>query len=494
VTTNRRKPKRLAWALLLLAILGGWLVLRAVQDDGGTGTLEGSESVAESKRATRLLEGRAPGLAARGRRPEGGHAVVSEAKTEPDRSRLVKIEGVFRHAGSGEPVDAGAFILRWSPGPQQGRFPRPFDIALRTDALGRFRTEISLAKAGTPAATVDDIWTKNRRWRCHAFYPEAGKAGDSVIVSPETPTRIVVELAATITLKGVVVDPEGHPLSGVRIRYNMPPLSEEKIWSGAIASTGAEGTFVVDDILAQPQAFLGRKDAERASRIHFLHAGFVPLSLDALAVAEPHRLSWRVVLSRGLTIDGVLLDNVSGPLMHVEVEAIYADPAKRRTAFTDTAGRFTIETLTEGRLTLRALALDRELEAREEVTLTDSVRGLELFARPILPAKQGDPISVMGIRLANTTKDTRKRLGLPNRARVVVVDPGSNASASLEYLSPWELPAGIGLWKIGGKSVMIRIEYIHGAESDKAGSSGTEHFFLCRSDYRVLKRTAISLR
>lgn len=510
MTTERRKTSGLALALAVLAGLLGWFLLRQSEEDTAHAPGEKSRKTAKADAQPARLEGRASTQPA-GESQVGKAEIESAPSARTDEKEppsAIAIEGIFQRVGTRTPVDVGRFILRWSQGEAPIRRAKPNDVELTTDREGAFVAEIE----APGVITVSGIWPKDGQWRSHAWYLEGGEGGDQVTASPDEPARIVVEVTAMIQLKGVVVDPEGQPLADVHINYSVPHANGSKTWAGYMTTTSDNGAFTIMGMLAHPEAVLDKDAAPVASLIRFQRDGFTALAVNVHDVDEADRDRWRVVLSRGLSIEGILVDDTGRTIPNIDVEAVYDDPTKRRTGKTDENGVFMIAALSEGSLTLRALVLDQDLEARKPMTLTSSATGVELLAAPIPPGEWGGPVPVMGIRLVDASEALRKKYDLPQHAAVVVVDPGANHMR----LGIGTLREGYGIWKIGDEAVKgvkhtverilsehakakkvnprfptVRIVYVYGG---KAVGSNTQHLVLSPADIASLERTATALR
>ena len=244
-----------------------------------------------------------------------------------------------------------------------------------------------------------------------------------------------------------------------------------------------------------------------------MQSGFTTLVVNAHDVHENDRTSWRVVMSRGFAISGTLLDPDGVPVPDTDVEAVYEDPGRRRSARSDADGRFRITALSPGPLRVRALVVARDLEASRSLHLATDVPALELRAAPMV-VRDGER-AVIGLRLKETTASMRKELGLPDTARVAITDPGANSTR----LGIGTLRAGYGVWMIGKSAVrsikhlvesvlsehalatkrnpqfpMVRVVYVYGGSSGKSGWTNTQHMFLSEGDLASLRRTAEALR
>ena len=274
--------------------------------------------------------------------------------------------------------------------------------SLFADGENAARHDIRLTRAGTIRGTVlapdgtpqpgAIIRTNDAEEEFNLFYGEAhgvavsgadGKfrvhgirAGEQLVVRARHPdfgeevrrparagANLTITLRAARQLAGRVIDADGKPIAGVRVRITLAPREDRKPNAERfhrLAVTDAGGRFRV--LRTVPGKLLA----------HLSHPEFAPLQQAFDATEARSMLDIGLVrLRRGASISGIVIDGEDMPCSDVEVTASPADASQfagidereslragagvtNRTVRSDARGRFRIVGLREGRFRLLA--------------------------------------------------------------------------------------------------------------------------------------------
>ena len=395
-----------------------------------------------------VLAGR-PDTARDDGRPSGPSSPASAGRRSRRQDGVILVVGEARRLDTDRPLARSTLTLhlRHTGGGASGRVSR-WRQRLTTDDEGRFRDRLDvgadeeIALDGVDVkASADPVGWWKRVGEAYVKDIEA-RAGETL--------DLRVFTSGTLSRTGIVVDDTGAPLTGVSINYTTPgrPAEGFRYWSWHQSVTSATGAFRITGILAAPAALLDGPRARHARHVSFVKEGYVPRRLDARDAPEGDDRPWQVVLRRGWSIRGRLVDEVGGPLPDVTVEAVAEDPLLRRTAVTDAQGRFRLDTIGSGRFHVQALVLARDLEARRPLTVRGPVHELDLVARPTDLRHPWKPVHVMGLKVVDVTPEVREAYELPEAVKVAVFDPGPN-SLRLGV----GLRKGCGIWIVGEREI-----------------------------------------
>lgn len=177
------------------------------------------------------------------------------------------------------------------------------------------------------------------------------KTGDTV------PATFTLKLKKGMHFGGIVVDPEGNPVSGatvsvyrfwsggemIKTKGEDPALSREK------QTTGEDGRWSMDNL---PSELVDHMMAE-ATHTNFIAAH---ITIDDKNVAEMQKDTHKLVLTRGLEIRGRVLDDQDNPLKGASVWAGRKFHSDRQETKTDAEGRFSFRNLTEGKVLFSVMA------------------------------------------------------------------------------------------------------------------------------------------
>lgn len=207
--------------------------------------------------------------------------------------------------------------------------------------------------------------------------------------------------AAVVT--GRVVDAAGQPVAGARLRAHAEGRDAWRAEGAGWAKSGADGRFRLSLFPRSPATLEARA------------AGFVDSSLP-LAALPPHgKRTVEVVLSRGRSAFGQVVDGADRPVAGAE---IVLSPLRDETAGASGPRRFsrpsvdprlTTTTGADGRFTLSSLKAGRyDLSARAPGFAVTRVRGLPL-GKEAAPADLGTVILQPGVQQAGIVVDDKNR-------------------------------------------------------------------------------------
>ncbi|HEY3447198.1 MAG TPA: carboxypeptidase regulatory-like domain-containing protein [Myxococcales bacterium] len=240
----------------------------------------------------------------------------------------------------------------------------------------------------------------------------------------EKPGRVAVTVAVapTVSITGVVLDPDANPLRGVRVSANESP----RVWEG---TSNPEGQFRIEGLLP------GEYPVTAENRLY----GRVTTIAKA-----PSEITLRYPTSPAL--EGEVVDRAGAPVPNVsvmvaeQVEKPVRRPqdSDRRFAYADQQGRF--------RLFLRA-------GVTYEVTV---FRGQESGTKPQTVVSRGEDVSMKLVlprleRIAGVVQDDDGH-GLPD-LEVFALDADLSRNPSMKQHLEWSkglLPPNLGATHLGG--------------------------------------------
>ena len=359
--------------------------------------------------------------------------------------RRVSFAGWFIHPRSGEPLNADFFLIR----------------AADAEALPTLESAVRAFPRLHPRMALTQAWIRHRdvlkkqalrhdggvrfgfdAWRLApgsyvlVFVPADSSAGGYLptVAGPFDTTRtdLVVRAASGRVLSGVVTDEQGHPIRGAKAiaGYASPPKQKSYDTYRPNERTDGAGRFSLGGLTDADVALVVYKD------------GYLPRLVERGRFAD----GIEVVLQRGLTLRGTVVNEQSAPVRRCELALRHDDPAwlasedrlmglggapwlyddggaLRPTAWTDEDGTFAIHGLPD-------------LPVHLSVAGSDVHRVL-----PFAPVQPGrGPANLRVVRLRRLSG----RLGLPPRRDRAAEDPDSwvvEVVVAGDPKSPYE-PAG----------------------------------------------------
>lgn len=123
--------------------------------------------------------------------------------------------------------------------------------------------------------------------------------------------------------------------------------------------------------------------------------------------------------------------------------------AAQRVTFSDENGRFLVQSLPDGEVSVRAHTPAFDQKARKTIQLARVDAEVNLRLEPVVFKHPPNPVSVLGLTLANMTPELQDVYELDSATGVVILDPGTNHLR----LGMGELSQGERFWIVGNKEI-----------------------------------------
>lgn len=395
--------QRPVWiALGLLALLGSLLVLRSIRTGSAASnaatpkqrasTAEVSQSA--HKRAERdvELEDDAPGtIRLEGQVIDGDAKPVAGATitidTRPSRTAVSESDGSFVFEGlTGRAYDLVATAGELVGGPVTVQLTeRTEPVILRLAAGASVDVTVTRARDRAPAAgarvelhglverdaAADSAGLATLRGVPPGWYAvvasATGLAPSTTFAHVTTGTTSVrLELVAGAGVAGIVIDPNGTPIAGAKVRYE--GASDWTQGSADSIKTGADGRFQIAAMAAGSYRFEARHDEHAAG-----------VTETVVLDGSTPREDLTIRLRAGATIEGVVVDAKRAPVawarVRVREETAGLPMQRTRQATADAQGKFRIAGLP--RTGVHAVALGEQSTsktARVDLAATAAAR------------------------------------------------------------------------------------------------------------------------
>ncbi len=207
-----------------------------------------------------------------------------------------------------------------------------------------------------PVGHEDNVTDENGHfkaiWQIHGWSPDtfyliARHEGCNLAAAVEIEKvagKIDVKLQPAATITGLVVDPDGKPITGARINVNLQ-VSDWGSPIGKSVKTNAKGRYKAN---ALPPGY--------KYTIHASRAGYgddsVTVELDEVGKA-PMKAENIVLAVANLSISGTVVDESGKPVAGAIIY-LYGNGQPHRQGTTDAAGKFTIKKICKGKVHLHA--------------------------------------------------------------------------------------------------------------------------------------------
>ena len=180
-----------------------------------------------------------------------------------------------------------------------------------------------------------------------------------------------------LVISGLVVDADGRPVGNATVRASVHEPVPGEDATGAYASSSSDGTFEVGGLHATTYDLGVDSDTQSG----------LPEPLPITLAEGGDQKGLRVVLPRGGTIEGVVVDPAGKPIAGVRVQA---GGVGRRLVDTDPSGKFRLDGVTAGTASF-SVASDtgRYLQVENGTKAVDVVEGKTVAARLVVARADG---------------------------------------------------------------------------------------------------------
>jgi hypothetical protein len=249
----------------------------------------------------------------------------------------------------------------------------------------------------------------------------SGLGGSLPVLTPGAQLKVNLFLHSGLYFTGTVVDEQGKPLSGVRVAADAVAISGRKRELEG-TNTKQDGSFELFEFSERAQTVAGESSQGRVS---YSHRDYVPATIpDVYALTPPQRTALRIVLKRGHTVSGIVLDASNNSLPWARVKAIGLDGSCLKAVLTNDLGKFQIRGLPDGPLALTIVAGEIKQKAKVPLMLASDRKDLTISLQPIPLPKDLKTYRVLGMQLADVTPELRSAYDLSAERGVLVLECG----------------------------------------------------------------------
>jgi hypothetical protein len=261
---------------------------------------------------------------------------------------------------------------------------------------------------------------------------------------PASPAQaFVIKLRPALYVAGIVTDESGRPFPEVSVeatlheKYSLSYLE--------FATTDAQGRFELLDFDRD------RWNTNALGQLTFRHPEALTRELrDVYALSEPERTNLQIRLGSGHGIRGRVTSATGQPLANLAVEACPAEEsAAERSSITDDQGRFQLRGLPDGGVNLHAHTTAFDAQARKTIQLAGTDVELNLRLEPVVLNPPPQPVSLLGMKLADVTPEMQSVYDLDAATGVLILDPGDQSAR----LGLGTLSLGERFWIVGNREV-----------------------------------------
>ncbi len=357
-------------------------------------------------------------------------------------SALPFVSGIVQAEDTGKPivnalvrVSSPAIDMRSVRGSREGLYDG------RTDANGRFSIKVP----------------KNETISLNAFAPgyEEGAgmwmSGNWAFYNVPFPSShdpgFNIKLLPAIYVAGIVTDEFGIPFSGANVESTI--VGSNSTGYVVFDTTDADGRFEIYDFPLHPTAFDGSTNAQ--GRLTFRNETKLTSIIENIyALSAAERTNLHVTLSAGHEVKGTITSADGRPSVNIVVEAVPTDKmAAQRTDVTDGAGRFVIRGLPDGEISICARSPVFDQQVRKTIQLAGADMELSLPLEPVVFKNPPQPVTLLGMKLANVTPELQSIYNLDYATGVIILDPGINYLR----LGIGELSQGECYWIVGDRQI-----------------------------------------
>lgn len=370
---------------------------------------------------TRALPSDDYGPALRGPSPGDPRTAVARpaagADRDPPSPTEVAVEGVLLETLAHTPLPSVVIAL------VSGGSAGDASSEMATDAAGRFR----FVEAADPPRAA---WFRvsDPAWALVDWDVE-GENGRALLPAGGRTAKVTLWVTKVFALRGRVVDEDGRPVEGAGVDFVVPmPMpgasGVTRHFGESMVHTDAAGRFLARGFAEDPSIH---------STLTIVDERYAKLRVDPRSIPLGGRDDVRLVLSRGVTLAGVVRDAEGRPVSDAVVTAEFGggNEVLHRSVRTDSKGRWALEHLVAQPLTLVARAFDEDAKGRSAIADPVDDPQVALIVRPIVLSRQPVATKVLGVFVVDVDEEIRAAYDLRPDAHVMVWDPGSYAERGL---------------------------------------------------------------
>ena len=336
-----------------------------------------------------------------------------------------------------EPIPEALVVLRVPAEDMQCARLNPDATRARawTDPRGEFRIEVDL-EHGASSASIDA--TAAGYGSLYGPYNCGGAAESRVSLKPGRETHVTIRLRPHLYVAGTVVDDLGDPVPGVTVTAS--DTDDDSTAYIAFAKTDQQGRFEVFDF---------ESEGRRRANLTFEHREYLETAVpDCRKLAVEERASLRIVMHRGLRVEGTVWDAHGSPAPGVLIEVLSSASQRLTAGRADKGGNFVIEGVPRGLVRYRAIDIERQQKASMEAELHADSSGLDIEMKQLeLPPAKSHTLLDLGF--VTISPALRSAYELTDRSGVMV-QKGSSASG---FMRLGGLRSGDCMLSVGGQDI-----------------------------------------
>jgi protocatechuate 3,4-dioxygenase beta subunit len=279
---------------------------------------------------------------------------------------------------------------------------------------------------GTAAIPEPDDATKTHGM--NVFAVAQGHVPKSVnFQSGEIPTEYTMKLDPAMTASGWVVDEQGAPVPGVKIMIqtpgNKPGQAENIDFQTCPVTNRDDGSWSCSYV---------PRDYTDEIRFILKKRGYA-VTLPVVPVSKVGLINLVLVISRGFTVTGHVMDPQNRPIADAHIKTLGGDSDQRQSAITDEYGVFSLEGVVDGGFLESPL-----LETNENgVVLIRGLRGIGPFQVDLAVQAEGFAPITNKIELHDVTNTADFTLSQGKLFRGRVIDEAGNPIANAFVQTDW---------------------------------------------------------
>jgi hypothetical protein len=333
-------------------------------------------------------------------------------------------------------------------------------MEVRSDAKGEYRLELS----GITEPTTISIDAMKPGYRRLVGTLMSGGDARKLEVAPGSDTEAApLILEPALYFAGKVVDEQGKPIAGVKISAN---VSFTRGSAGVErTASNADGSFGLFNYPTNP-----RIDQNSLSKgyVFFFHPDYIDHRInDVYALAPTERDAMRIILTLGYKVTGTVLDLAGKPVPNAMIKVTRKDGSHRKATLTDANGKFAVRGLSKGLTSLSVRALDIKQKTLVPMALNGDKGDLDVRLKKMEMPADLKSHAVLGMRLADVTRELRSAYDLFNQTGALVIDPGKNS----DRLQIGQLAEGYTFWRVGNERIGSVREFVEQILAETAGQN-----------------------